>query len=159
MAVGGIYDQIGGGFARYATDAIWLVPHFEKMLYDNALLARLGVHLWQATKDDEIRRVTEETLTWAEREMMSSEGGFYSSLDADSEGEEGKFYTWTESELDELLGPDAPVAKAHWGVDPRGNFEGHSILYVAADPRVTATRASATSDETVTWQDVLKPIG
>ena len=100
MARGGIYDQVGGGFARYSVDAHWLVPHFEKMLYDNALLVRLGAHLWQATRDAEVRRVTEETLGWLAREMTSPEGGFYSSLDADSEGHEGRYYVWDASELD-----------------------------------------------------------
>ncbi len=141
MARGGIYDQIGGGFARYAVDAIWLVPHFEKMLYDNALLARLGAHLWQATKDEEVRRVTTETIEWVEREMTSREGGFYSSLDADSEGYEGKFYLWTEDEIDSLLGPDACVFKSYYGVTRAGNFEGKNILFVPADPRVAAKRA------------------
>ena len=130
MARGGIYDQIGGGFARYATDAVWLVPHFEKMLYDNALLARLGVHLWQATADPDVRRVCEETIDWVAREMTSPDGGFYSTLDADSEGEEGRFYVWTAEEIDALLGDTAPIVRAYFGVEPGGNFEGRSILHV-----------------------------
>ena len=133
MARGGIYDQIGGGFARYSTDAEWLVPHFEKMLYDNALLARLGVHLWQATRDDEVRRVCEETFEWLSREMTAPGGGFYSTLDADSEGEEGRFYVWTPEELDALLGADAAAVRAYFGVRPGGNFEGRSILHVSRD--------------------------
>ncbi|HEU4749399.1 MAG TPA: thioredoxin domain-containing protein, partial [Gemmatimonadaceae bacterium] len=137
MARGGIYDQLGGGFARYSVDAIWLVPHFEKMLYDNALLVRLGAHLWQATKDNEVERVTVETVDWLEREMTSSAGGFYSSLDADSEGHEGKFYVWTEGEIDSLLGGDAPAFKRYYGVTRGGNFEGKNILFVAADRAAT----------------------
>ena len=140
MARGGLYDQVGGGFHRYTVDAIWLVPHFEKMLYDNALLVRLGVHLWQATKDAEVRRVTTETIEWLAREMTSPEGGFYSSLDADSEGHEGKFYIWQEDELDSLLGEGAPLVKAHFGITPHGNFEGKNIPHVAADPAATASR-------------------
>jgi uncharacterized protein YyaL (SSP411 family) len=140
MARGGIHDQIGGGFHRYTVDAKWLVPHFEKMLYDNALLARLGAHLWQATGDDYARHVAEDTVDWVAREMTSEEGGFYSALDADSEGEEGKFYLWDESEIDELLGDDAPIAKAHWGVSAAGNFEGRNILHVAEDPALVAAR-------------------
>jgi hypothetical protein len=147
MARGGIYDQVGGGFARYAVDVVWLVPHFEKMLYDNALLARLGVHLWRATKDEEVRRVTSETLRWVAREMTSPEGGFYSSLDADSEGHEGKFYVWSESELDDLLGADAPLVKSYFGVAAGGNFEGKNILHVAAPPELVATRSGKTVEE------------
>ena len=141
MARGGIYDQIGGGFARYAVDTDWLVPHFEKMLYDNALLARLGTHLWQATKNDEVMRVTTEIVEWVAREMTSPEGGFYSSLDADSEGHEGKFYVWSEDEINSLLGADARVFKSYYGVTPGGNFEGKNILFVAADRAASAARS------------------
>jgi uncharacterized protein YyaL (SSP411 family) len=130
MARGGIYDQLGGGFHRYAVDAVWLVPHFEKMLYDNALLTRLGAHLWQATRDPEVRRVTEETIDWVVREMTSPTGGFYSSLDADSEGHEGTFYVWTREELERALGSDAALALAYWGVAGEPNFEGRYILHV-----------------------------
>jgi len=147
MARGGIHDQIGGGFHRYTVDARWLVPHFEKMLYDNALLARLGAHLWQATGDAEARRVAEDTIDWVAREMTSAEGGFYSALDADSEGEEGKFYLWDESEFDELLGPNAPIAKAHWGVTSGGNFEGRNILHVAEVPELVAARRGIDVEE------------
>jgi uncharacterized protein len=131
MAKGGIYDQLGGGFARYSVDAQWLVPHFEKMLYDNALLARAYLHAWQLTGTDLFRRVCEQTLDWALREMRGPEGGFYSALDADSEGEEGLFYVWTEGELREVLGDDAPPLLSYWGVDRGPNFEGRSILHVA----------------------------
>ena len=141
MARGGIYDQIGGGFARYSVDDRWLVPHFEKMLYDNALLVRLGVHLWQAGANAEIRRIVEETLDWVVREMRAPEGGFYSSLDADSEGHEGKFYVWTADELDVALGDDAPLLREYWGVTADGNFEGRNILFVAdVDRRALGAR-------------------
>ncbi len=144
MARGGLFDQIGGGFARYSTDEAWLVPHFEKMLYDNALLVRLGVHLWQVTRDDEVRRATEATIDWLAREMTLPNGGFASSLDADSEGEEGKFYVWSIDELNALLGDDAAVARAYWRVQPGGNFEGRSILHVPVPPSLVAARLGMT---------------
>jgi uncharacterized protein YyaL (SSP411 family) len=126
MASGGIYDQIGGGFARYSVDARWLVPHFEKMLYDNALLARAYLHGWQVTGEPLFRTVCEETLNWALREMRGAEGGFFSALDADSEGEEGKFYVWSHDELDD-------EAVAAFGATPQGNFEGKNILVRAGE--------------------------
>jgi uncharacterized protein len=131
MARGGIYDQLGGGFARYAVDAGWVVPHFEKMLYDNALLARAYLHGWQASGGDPLlRQVCTETLDWALRELRGPEGGFAAALDADSEGVEGRFYVWTQEQLRAALGEQAlyDVAVAHWGVTPAGNFEGRSIL-------------------------------
>ena len=135
MADGGINDQIGGGFARYSVDAEWLVPHFEKMLYDNALLARAYLHGWLATGEQRFRQVCEETLDWAVREMRAPEGGFYSALDADSEGEEGRFYVWTPAELRAALTPeDAEMAIAWFGVSEEGNFEGRTILTRGPDP-------------------------
>jgi uncharacterized protein YyaL (SSP411 family) len=143
MAKGGIYDQVGGGFARYSVDAHWLVPHFEKMLYDNALLARAYLHAWQLTGNESFRRVCEETLDWALREMRGPEGGFYSALDADSEGEEGKFYVWTEGELREVLDEDADAVLQYWGVDRGPNFEGRSILHTAGPQIDSAQLARA----------------
>jgi uncharacterized protein len=122
MAAGGIHDQIGGGFHRYAVDATWTVPHFEKMLYDNALLARAYLHGWQLSGDELLREVCIDTLEWALREMRGHEGGFYAALDADSDGVEGSFYMWSVAELREALGPDSDAAIAWFGASERGNF-------------------------------------
>jgi uncharacterized protein YyaL (SSP411 family) len=131
MAEGGIYDQLGGGFHRYATDAKWLVPHFEKMLYDNALLSRVYLHLYQQTKNPRARRITEETLDYVVREMTDSAGGFYSSQDADSEGEEGKFFVWSKREILDALGQETgEVFCDYYNVTESGNFEGHNILNI-----------------------------
>jgi len=129
MARGGIYDQLGGGFHRYAVDRIWLVPHFEKMLYDNAQLARVYLHAWQVTGKPLYRRIVEETLDYVAREMREPGGGFYSAQDADSEGEEGRFFVWTPDEIAEVT-DDSALVMAAYGVTEGGNFEGASILHV-----------------------------
>jgi uncharacterized protein YyaL (SSP411 family) len=134
MARGGMYDQLGGGFARYSVDPLWLVPHFEKMLYDNAQLASLYLHAWQAFADPECRRIAEETLDYVLREMTDPAGGFYSAQDADSEGHEGKFFVWTADEIHAVLGAEADAAMAYWGVDRGSNFEGKSILWLPGEP-------------------------
>jgi uncharacterized protein YyaL (SSP411 family) len=132
MAMGGIYDHVGGGFARYSTDARWFAPHFEKMLYDNALLVPCYVEAFQITCDPFYREIVEETLAWVKREMTSAEGPFYSTLDADSEGEEGKFYVWTADDIDRALGENAATFQAVYGVEPEGNWEhGRNILFRA----------------------------
>ncbi len=131
MAQGGMYDQLGGGFHRYSTDPFWLVPHFEKMLYDNALLARVYLHAWQVTGKVPYRRVVEETLDYILREMTDPAGGFYSTQDADSEGEEGRFFLWSLREVQEALGDEASLFAESYGVTASGNFEGRNILLVA----------------------------
>ena len=139
MAQGGIYDQLGGGFHRYSVDAVWLVPHFEKMLYDNAQLARLYLHLFQATQDEFYKRIAVETLEYVKREMMGERGGFYSTQDADSEGVEGKFFVWTPAEIEELLGAeDAQIFNFYYDVSEEGNFEEKNILNVNYTLDVTA---------------------
>jgi uncharacterized protein len=148
MAGGGIYDQLGGGFHRYSVDEYWLVPHFEKMLYDNALLSRLYLEAYQATGDDFFRRVAEETLDYVLRDMISPEGGFYSAEDADSEGEEGKFYVWTPEEVEASLDPeDARLAMRFWDVTERGNFEGKNILNVPRPPEAVAAEFDLSPEE------------
>jgi uncharacterized protein len=146
MAAGGIYDHLAGGFARYATDAAWLVPHFEKMLYDNALLARAFVHAWQLTGAARYGEVARETLDFVLREMTSAEGGFISSLDADTEGEEGATYVWSQSEIDSVLGGDAPLFADAYGVTPEGNWEGHTILSRVAGDEELAERHGESPD-------------
>jgi uncharacterized protein YyaL (SSP411 family) len=148
MARGGMYDQLGGGFARYSVDAAWVVPHFEKMLYDNALLARVYLHLWRRTGSELARRVAEETCDWMLRELRTGEGGLAASLDADSEGEEGRFYVWRPDELRAILGPeDGEFAAEVFGVTEAGTFEhGASVLQRRADPteagRLSRVRAA-----------------
>jgi len=128
MSQGGVYDHVGGGFARYSTDETWLVPHFEKMLYDNAQLLDLLLHVWRDNQSLLAELRIRETVGWLLREMVADGGGFASTLDADSEGVEGKFYVWSENEIDALLEIDAPLFKETYGVTPGGNWEGHTIL-------------------------------
>jgi len=162
MARGGMYDQLAGGFARYSVDAGWVVPHFEKMLYDNALLARVYAHLWRRTGSALARRVAEETCDWLMTELRTAEGGFAAALDADSGGTEGAFYVWTPAELTAALGPeDAGYAAGVFGVTEAGTFEhGASVLQLRADPadadrlaRVRATLLAARADRTRPGRD------
>ncbi|MEA2129478.1 MAG: uncharacterized protein QOJ85_2369, partial [Solirubrobacteraceae bacterium] len=140
MAAGGIYDQVAGGFARYSVDREWVVPHFEKMLYDNALLARAYLHAFQLTGEPLFGRVATETLDWALRELRRPEGGFASALDADAGGVEGRFSTWTVDELRAVLGEDADEAIAWFGATPEGNFEGTNVLLRAPGAEPPADR-------------------
>jgi uncharacterized protein len=144
MAEGGIYDHLGGGFARYSTDAAWHVPHFEKMLYDNAQLARLYTRAWQVTRDDRYQRVATETLEYLLREMQHSEGGFFSSQDADSEGVEGKFFAWSWAELAEHVGP---AVAACFGATPDGNWEATNVLWRPKTIVQVATELDVSPDE------------
>ncbi len=160
MMRGGIYDQLGGGFHRYATDERWLVPHFEKMLYDNAQLARLYLHAWQITGDESYRLVVTETLDYVARELLDPDGGFYSAQDADSEGEEGRFFVWTPEQIRAALeGPrptrtgDAETLMAVYGVTPGGNFEGKSILFVAQTPAERAAVAGMPESDVASGLD------
>lgn len=140
MARGGMYDVVGGGFSRYSTDNLWRVPHFEKMLYDNAQLTNAYLHAWQITGEPFYRRIVEETLAFITRELTDPAGGFYSSLDADSEGEEGKFYVWDQTEIEGTLGEDFEFFKAAYGVTPAGNWEGSTVLQRNLDDPTLAAR-------------------
>jgi len=141
MAGGGIYDQVGGGFARYSTDAYWKAPHFEKMLYDNAQLVSLYSSAFQQTREAQYKTIVSETLEFIQRELTSDEGGFYSSLDADSEGEEGKFYVWTQNELRQILGDKADLIMGYYSVEENGNWEhAQNILFKSADDKLYAER-------------------
>ncbi|HRQ24876.1 MAG TPA: thioredoxin domain-containing protein, partial [Anaerolineales bacterium] len=140
MARGGMYDVVGGGFSRYSTDNLWRVPHFEKMLYDNALLVRAYLHVWQVTKEPFYKRIVEETLEFIEREMTHGKGGFYSSLDADSEGEEGKFYVWSQDEIRDVLQDDYEFFEAAYGITAKGNWESKTVLQRALDDASLAAR-------------------
>jgi uncharacterized protein YyaL (SSP411 family) len=148
MATGGIYDHLGGGFHRYTVDAAWTVPHFEKMLYDNALLSQLYVYAWQVTGLEVYRRVAEGVLDYVKRAMTSPEGGFYSAEDADSEGEEGKFYVWRTDEIVEALGEeDAAIFMRYYGVTEEGNFEGKNVLTISSSIDQLAREFSMAEDE------------
>ena len=136
MCQGGIYDHLGGGFARYSTDEVWLAPHFEKMLYDNAQIVDLLVEAWRETRRPLFETRVRETVAWIEREMIAEGGGFAATLDADSEGEEGRYYVWTEDEIDAALGADAPPLKAAYDVRAGGNWEGKTILNRTARPEL-----------------------
>ena len=140
MSRGGMYDVVGGGFARYSVDNFWRTPHFEKMTYDNAQLALAYLHGYLVTGNTDYRRICEETLDFVLRELTHSEGGFFSSLDADSEGEEGKFYVWTQDELEGVLGSDFDFFKTAYGISPSGNWEGKTILQRALDDSTLTAR-------------------
>jgi len=140
MARGGMYDVVGGGFSRYSTDNFWRVPHFEKMLYDNAQLTRVYLHAWQITKDAFFKQIVIETLDFISRELTHPHGGFYSSLDADSEGEEGRFYVWSLEDIRNLLKEDSEFFEAAYGISERGNWEGKTVLQRALDDSSLAAR-------------------
>jgi hypothetical protein len=146
MAQGGIFDQLGGGFHRYSTDNRWLVPHFEKMLYDNALLARVYLEAYQATGDTFFAQIATETLDWVLREMTDSNGGFHSAVDADSEGIEGAFYVWSPAEIKSALGEErGEVFCRYYGVTPQGNFEGKKSVLHIANPTEKVNKDTADS--------------
>jgi uncharacterized protein YyaL (SSP411 family) len=151
MSAGGIHDQLGGGFARYSTDQKWLIPHFEKMLYDNALLAQLYAELYQITKDEKHTKIVRKTLDFIIREMTHPKGGFYSAQDADSEGEEGRFYVWSKKEIASILGDQVAtdIFCEHYGITEGGNFEGKNILNVRVPVASIGLRYGKTPEQTM----------
>lgn len=153
MAQGGIYDQIGGGFARYSTDRYWKVPHFEKMLYDNAQLVSLYSHAYQLTGKEEYRQVVYETLQFIRRDLLDESGGFYSALDADSEGEEGKYYVWSQEEIYDVLESYGPLVAEYYNVTTTGNWEGMNVLHRLGGDNDFAGQHDLTPDQ---WQDILR---
>lgn len=160
MCQGGIYDHIGGGFSRYTVDREWLTPHFEKMLYDNALIVLLLTNVWRETKNPLYANRIEGTVAWLLREMQHPEGGFSSAIDADSEGEEGLYYTWTEDEVDSLLGPEAKAFKQAYDITKTGNFEGRNILncnHISAYEAAEDARHQAARNKLLAARDVRTP--
>jgi uncharacterized protein YyaL (SSP411 family) len=149
MAAGGLHDQLGGGFARYSTDVSWTVPHFEKMLYDQAGLVRAYLHAWQATRRPEWLQVVADTVTYVLRDLRHEAGGLCSAEDADSEGEEGRFYLWTAAQIDDVLGAEAAAAAAYYGLDAGPNFEGRNILRL--EPQSPLVRSA----EVERWRQAL----
>jgi len=156
MHRGGIYDHLGGGFSRYSVDEKWLVPHFEKMLYDNAILAQAYLEAWQLTKRPLYKKVCEEVLNYIMRDMTHSSGGFYSAEDADSEGHEGLYYTWTFDEVNQVLGNDAPLFCRYFDVTPKGNFEGRNILHAPLSIEEFAAKENLGLDELEKKLEILK---
>lgn len=156
IAMGGIYDQIGGGFARYSVDSYWFAPHFEKMLYDNAQLMSLYAEAYAITKDEEFFRILDETFEWLQTEMMHPEGGFYSALDADSEGVEGKFYVWTKEEVESILGSDADLFSTYYSIKAEGNWEhGNNILFRTMPDEKFLEKVKLTKND---WQQKLQTV-
>lgn len=158
MAWGGIYDHLGGGFSRYSVDAKWVVPHFEKMLYDNGQLVSLYSMAYQKTKNPHYKKVVQETLEWVKREMTDPSGGFYSALDADSEGVEGKFYVWTEEEIDAILGEKSELFKDYYSVSAKGNFEHKNILLTAQSDEQFLKRRDMGQEELLSEIDKSKQV-
>lgn len=156
MICGGIYDHLGGGFSRYSTDNEWLAPHFEKMLYDNALLVTVLSEAWQITANPLYARTIRETLAFVAREMRSPEGGFYAALDADSEGEEGRFYVWDKDELDELLGPQSAIFCRYYNVSAMGNWESRNILHLKQQAGAFAKKEGMLEAEWLEKLEVMK---